>query len=48
MNLQTIESAVKKSIEGDSSLLNKALNDIADHNHTTPENVNNIISEIFF
>lgn len=47
-NLKDIESAVKKSAKGESELLNKMLSDIADHNKTSPENVNSIISTIFF
>ena len=47
-NLKDIENAVKKSAKGESEVLNEMLSDIAEHNKTTPENVNSIISTIFF
>lgn len=47
-NLKDIESAIKKSLKGDSTLLNDLVTDIADHNETNSENVNAMISSIFF
>lgn len=47
-NLKDIETAVTKSLKGESEDFKSMLNDIAKHNETSPENVNKIIGEIFF
>lgn len=47
-NLIDIEIALKKSMKGDSDLLNQLVNDIAIHNETNSENINAMISSIFF
>lgn len=47
-DLNSINEAVSKSLKGESSDLDKMLVNIADHNQTSPENVNRIIMELFF
>lgn len=47
-SMTDIEAAVKKSLKGDSKDLDVLLEDIAQVNKTTPENVSNIINQIFF
>ena len=39
---------MKKSLKGDSSLLNDLVQNISDHNGITPESTNNIITSVFF
>lgn len=48
VNIKDVEAAVSKSLKGESSELNTLLSKIAQVNDTTPENVSNIINQIFF
>ena len=47
-NLIEVEGAVKESMQGNSGSLSSMIQDIATHNNTSPENVNAMITEIFF
>jgi hypothetical protein len=48
VNFKNVEIAVKESMRGNSSLLDKVLGEIAHKNGTSPENMNAMISSIFF
>jgi flagellar biosynthesis/type III secretory pathway protein FliH len=48
IDIKSIENALAKSMKGDSKLLNELLKSVAVHNETSPEKVNQIITEIFF
>ena len=48
VNMKEVENAIKKSLKGDSALLNEVLGSISKRNGISSENVNEMISQIFF
>lgn len=47
-SLKDVEKAVKESMQGNSENFKSMLDEIAAHNKTSPEKINQIISEVFF
>lgn len=47
-SIKDVERAVKESVQGNSENFKVMLDEIAKHNKTSPEKINQIISEVFF